>query len=231
MCTSIFWDLKQFWCQTPHPSIDIGSSAVFIRFVLDVALQEDLELLELLRHVGRAAGIELTARRPESLEVLVVPVESFPRQTYLRNIRWFQLPIRILSEFWWSLASCSDLVHNSLRYRSRTRLYWPQRLCIAQLVFLLHDRSMIMACVYIYMYRRRTCFGEFLSADSVEKQHFFVVFLENGVGFPLGTAPSRRRWEWIFGAVDRAPPLRWIFRRRSDREVVSIYLSLIVFSH
>lgn len=128
--TSIFWDLKQFRCQASHSGIYLRSSAVLVRLVLHVPLQQNLELLKLLRDISRASRVELAARGPEPLEILVIPVQSFPCQANLRDISRFQFVVRIIvSQFWRFLASWSQLVNNSIWYGSWTSLYGSQWLC------------------------------------------------------------------------------------------------------
>lgn len=62
-----------------------------------------------------------------------------------------------------------------------------------------------------------TCFLEFLSTNSIQKEHFLVVLLEHCVRLPLRTASPRRRWKWILSStINRASPLRGVLRSWSN---------------
>lgn len=97
--TSIFRDLKQLWCQKSHPGINLRPATLLIWLILDVPLQQDLELLELLGDRGRAPQVKvLSLRCSLSLEALVVPIQGFPSQAYLRNISRLELMVRVTPE-------------------------------------------------------------------------------------------------------------------------------------
>jgi hypothetical protein len=116
-----------------HPRVHLRPPAALVRLALDEAVQQHLELLELLRHArGAAPRRQVAVAAVAPPEAGVAPVQGLPRQAHLRHVRALQLRVRVPQPD--SGARRRRLgrrqpVHDPLRHRPRLVLDGPERLC------------------------------------------------------------------------------------------------------
>jgi hypothetical protein len=117
--TSQLRDEEQLGRGVLRPRVHLRPPAVLVRLVLDEAVQQHLELLELLRHARRAAprrDAAVVAAVVVPPEAGVVPVKGLPREAHLRHVRALQLRVRVPQADAGARPAGRQLVHDPLRH-------------------------------------------------------------------------------------------------------------------
>ena len=147
--TSELRDEEQLGRGVLDPRVHLGAAAALVGLVLDEAVEQHLELLELLRHARRAAprrDVAVAAVVPP--EAGVVPVEGLPRQAHLRHVRALQLRVRVPQPHrLWGARLRRQLLHDPLRHGTRLVLDRPERLCREQINCKSIKNKMLYICM------------------------------------------------------------------------------------